>query len=192
MIPDLDRWIPSPALRVAHRRVSEVGPDRLWECAQRVRLRDAGRLGRLVRWRIPGLPADLEFAELFRSEPFVVLSEEPGRALVSGLVGRIWTLRRDYPQLSDPSEFDAWSRRGTARVLIANWVSELEDGRTELRSESRVAGVGMQGRLGVRAVAPLVRAFGGLVGSEGIAAAVRAAEGSADAEGSEGSAERRS
>ncbi len=45
-----------------------------------------------------------------------------------------------------------------------------------LRSEARVDAFGMQGRLGVRAVRPLVRAFGHLVGSEGIAAAVRLAE----------------
>ena len=49
--------------------------------------------------------------------------EEGEDGLVSGLVGRIWTLRRDYPQLSDAEEFQHWSQRGTARVLFANWVA---------------------------------------------------------------------
>ena len=177
MIPDLDRWIAQPALRVCHRRESAVPPQQLWAAAERVRLCDVGRLGRLVRWRIPGLPADLAFAELFRRDPFVVLCEEPETALVSGLVGRIWTLRRDYPRLSGAEEFAGWSRRGTARVLFANWVEAGDGGRAALVSESRVEPLGVQGRLGVRAVRPLVRAFGHLVGSEGIEAAVRLAEG---------------
>jgi hypothetical protein len=177
MSPDLDRWIARPHLSVVHRRTSSAPPDTVWECARGIRLREAGLLGRLVRWRIPGLPGDLAFDELFRRPPFIVLMEdEQRRTLVSGLVGRIWTLRRDYPHLGDPAEFSDWSRRGTARVLFAHWVQPTNDGRCELVSESRVEGIGMQGRLGVRTVRPLVRAFNGLIGSEGIAAAVRCAE----------------
>ncbi len=41
---------------------------------------------------------------------------------MSGIVGRIWTLRRDYPELRDPEEFRAWSTPGTARVVFANWI----------------------------------------------------------------------
>jgi hypothetical protein len=127
-------------------------------------------LGRLVRWRIPGTPADISFDEMFRRPPFMVL-DEPGQALISGLVGRIWTLRRDYPTLRDPEEFRAWDTSGTARVLFANWV---EDG--ALVSETRVQAFGVQGRIGVRAVSPLVRGFQHLIGSDGIEAAVRLAE----------------
>ena len=136
-----------------------------------MRLRDTRMLGRLVRWRIPGLAPDLAFDQMFRAPPFVVLSEEPGRALVSGLVGRIWTLRRDYPELRDPEEFRAWSTPGTARVVFANWIEE-----DALVSETRVDAIGVQGRLGVRAVRPLIRAFQNLIGSDGIAASVRLAE----------------
>jgi hypothetical protein len=90
---------------------------------------------------------------------------------VSGIVGRIWTLRRDYPELRDPEDFRAWSTPGTARVAFANWI----DG-DALFSETRVDAFGVQGRLGLRAVRPLVRAFQGLIGSDGIAAAVSLAE----------------
>jgi hypothetical protein len=53
---------------------------------------------------------------------------------------------------------------------------EDTDGGTALVSETRVQGFGAQGRLGVRAVGPLIRAFQHLVGSDGIEAAVRLAE----------------
>ncbi|MBV8710277.1 MAG: hypothetical protein JOY56_00765 [Solirubrobacterales bacterium] len=172
-MPDLDFWLPKPSIRVAHRRATTAPADRLWEAAGAVRLSDARLLGRLVRWRIPGLGPELAFAEMFRAPPFLVLAEEPGRALVSGLVGRIWTLRRDYPQLSDADEFRAWSTAGSARVLFANWVQEDP---TELHAEVRVEPMGAQGRVGIAAVRPLVSAFGHLVGNDGLEAAVRRAE----------------
>ena len=171
--PDLDYWLARPAIRVAHRRATTASPDRVWDAARQIRLSDARLLGRLVRWRIPGLAPDLAFDEMFRASPFVVLSEEPGRALVSGLVGRIWTLRRDYPQLRDPEEFRAWSTAGTARVLFANWVQADP---TEVHVEARVEAIGAQGRVGIAAVRPLVSAFGHLIGSDGLEAAVRRAE----------------
>lgn len=173
--PDLDYWLPKPAIRVTQRRQSEAPPDRLWEAARQVRLSDARRLGRLIRWRIPGLPPDLAFDEMFRAPPFIVLDHAPDRMLISGLVGRIWTLRRDYPELDDPEEFRAWRTSGTARVVFANWISEDEDART-IHVEARVEAIGAQGRVGVAAVRPLVRAFGGLIGSDGIELAVRRAE----------------
>ncbi len=173
--PDLDKWLPDPALRVSHRRESPVSAEDLWQAAREVRVSDTARLGRLVRWRIPGLTRDLGYDDLFRQPPFIVL-EEGEHALVSGLVGRIWTLRRDYPKLGSPQEFADWSKGGTARVVIANWAVERPDGGSALAAEARVEAVGAQGRLGVAAVRPVVRAFQGLVGSDGINAAVRRAE----------------
>ena len=173
--PDLDEWLPRPSTRVAHQRDSAAGPAALWRASQSVRLCDAPGLGRLVRWRIPGLPADLPFDSMFRAEPFVVLRDE-AEGLLSGLVGRLWTLRRDYPRLSHPDEFRAWSRSGTARVLFANWVTPRPDGGATLHSETRVEAFGVQGRIGFSTLRPLVQAFQHLIGSDGIAEAVRRAE----------------
>ena len=125
--PDLDRWVAKPAIRVSHRRRSAVAPDRLWEAAQSVTLRETSVLGRLIRWRIPGISADISFEELFRNPPFLVLHETE-RVLVSGLVGRIWTLRRDYPQPASAEEYLDFSQRGTARVVFAHWVQPDPDG----------------------------------------------------------------
>lgn len=176
MTPDLDQWLPDPALRIVHCRESSASADQLWAAAQAVRISDTGLLGRLIRWRIPGTSPEIAFDELFRQPPFLVLEDDPDAALVSGLVGRIWTLRRDYPRLCDPQEFRDFSARGTARVVFANWVSEDGNGRARLASEARVEAIGAQGRLGVRAVRPLVSAFHHLIGSDGLAAAVRRAE----------------
>jgi hypothetical protein len=173
--PDLDGWLPSPSLRVQYGRGSRAEADELWAAARQVRLADTGLLGRLVRWRIPGLRRELTVDELFREPPFMVL-EEGRHALVSGLVGRIWTLRRDYPRLEAAADFEAWDRRGTARVVFAHWVSPAGDG-ASLNTEARVQGYGAQGRVGVAAVRPLVRRFAPLMGSAGLAPAVRAAEG---------------
>jgi hypothetical protein len=174
--PDLDKWLADPALRVTHRRESSVSAAALWQAAREVRLSDTTVLGRLVRWRIPGLARGLGYDDLFRQPPFIVL-EEGDHALVSGLVGKIWTLRRDYPQLSSAQEFADWSKGGTARVVIANWAVERPGGGSALAAEARVEPVGAQGRLGVAAVRPVVRAFQNLVATDGINAAVRRAEG---------------
>jgi hypothetical protein len=172
--PDLDEWLPAATLRVKHRRESTASPDELWKAANSVPLSETGLLGRMVRWRIPGLERGVTFGSLFKEPPFTVLAEGE-HLLVSGLVGRIWTLRRDYPRLESPREFREWSQRGTARVVFANWVEDGPEGAC-LASEARVQAIGSQGRIGVAAVRPLVGGFHNLVGSEGIAAAVRRAE----------------
>jgi hypothetical protein len=184
---DLDHWLPSPTIRVTHRRESSASADDLWRAACEVKLSDASLLGRLVRWRIPGLAPDLSFLGLFAEYPFLALPVDEGRAVVSGLVGRIWTLRRDYPELGEPEEFRSWSASGTARVLFANWVQPLDAGGAVLRSETRVQAIGAQGRFGLATLRPVVRAAQHLIGSEGLElAANRAERGSAGARGATG------
>lgn len=171
----MDKWLPDPSIRVTHRRQSSASVDALWQAAQDVKLRDTQMLGRLVRWRIPGTPRDIGFDALFRRQPFLVL-DEGEHFLLSGLVGRIWTLRRDYPELSDADEYREWSKRGTARVLFASWVESAGATGAALCSEARVEAFGTQGRVGLTTVRPLVRGASHLIGSDGMAAAVRFAE----------------
>jgi hypothetical protein len=173
--PNLDAWLPDPAVRVAHRRQSTAAPGQLWESARSVRLSQTRMLGRLVRWRIPGTPAEISFDELFRKHPFLVLEDGPS-LLVSGLVGRIWTLRRDYPALESAAEYGEWSSAGTAKVLFANWVEPGPGDGATLRSETCVDAFGVQGRIGLASVRPLIRGFQQLIWSDAMAAAVRRAE----------------
>src|SRR4051812_29290993 len=171
----LDAWLGSPVVRSHHRRHADADPAALWECATEVRLRDTGSLGRLVRWRIPGLAADLTYHELFRGYPFVVL-EEDSRLLVSGLCGRIWTLARDYPRLSNAGDFEGWDEPGTVRVAFGHWVEEGTDGASELVSEARVEPVDRSAALRMRALWTVIGGFERLVGGEALALAARAAE----------------
>ncbi|MGO9898487.1 MAG: hypothetical protein ACLP0J_02070 [Solirubrobacteraceae bacterium] len=175
MSPDLGAWLPEPALAVAHRREAAVDHDALWYAARNVRLADTAMLGHLIRWRIPAVTADVSYYELFRAAPFTVLYEDE-RTLLSGLVGRIWTLRRDYPALAAPEEFRRWDRPGTARVLFANWVEAARGDRAALLSETRVWVRGREARLGLAAVRPLISTFNSLIGSEALSIAVQRAE----------------
>jgi hypothetical protein len=172
--PDLDAWLADPAARTFHRRVARATPEALWTATGTVRLSECRVLGRIVRWRIPGEPAEITFRELFRQDPFSVLDEGEGYSL-SGLVGRIWTLRRDYPHLRDAEAFRHWHRGGTAKVLIAHWVESAGKGRSAIVSEARVGVADLQGRLGLRLVRPLIASFGPLVGTEALALAARRA-----------------
>ncbi len=173
--PNLDSWLDRPVIRIHHRRQVSVAPAALWAAAQSVRLSDTRALGRLVRLRIPGIAPGITFDELFRAPPFTVLYEDDC-TLLSGLVGRIWTIRRDYPTLSGPDEFRYWSGRGTVRVLFATWVEQPSHGVSALVSETRVAAVDHRARLGLLAVRPLIAASHNLIASDGIDLAVTRAQ----------------
>jgi hypothetical protein len=174
--PDLDVWIADPSARTIHRRVARADQDALWRAMGTVRLSECRMLGRLVRWRIPGEPAQLTFRELFRQDPFSVL-DEGERWSLSGLVGRIWTLRRDYPHLEDADAFRDWHRGGTAKVLFGHWVEPAGHGHSAVVSEARIAVADLQGRIGLRLVRPLIASFEPLIGSEALALAARRASG---------------
>lgn len=175
MSVDLDAWLPDPQVRTRHRRRARTGAEHLWHAAESVRVRDAPTLGRAVRWRIPGTSPDVAFRDLFRAYPFTVLDEGDGWT-VSGLCGRIWTIRRDYPRLSGADDFVAWDSPGTVRVAIANWVEEDGDCAV-LFSESRVQPVDRGAGIRLRALWAVVGHLERLIGGEALRVAARRAEG---------------
>jgi hypothetical protein len=172
---DLDTWLPRPAIRTRHRCTAAAPPAALWECAGTLRLDEAGHLGRLVRWRIPGLPPGVTFRAMFAAPPFTLLAEGE-RWSLSGLVGRIWTLRRDYPVLDGAEGFVAWDQRGTVRVLFAHWVEDDGDGRCALVSEARIAPVDRSAALRLRALWAVVGPWERLIGGDALERAARRAE----------------
>ena len=171
----LDAWLGTPAVRTHHRRSAAAPVEALWQQATEVRLDETRTLGRLVRWRIPGLEPAMTYHELFRSYPFCVL-EEDERLLITGLCGRIWTLARDYPRLGSAEEFSSWAEPGTVRVAFAHWVISGADGRSELVSEARVEPVDTRAALRLRALWTVIGRFERLVGAEPLALAARRAE----------------
>lgn len=172
---ELDLWLPNPAIRTRHERSANVAPELLWDAAASVRLDETGTLGRLVRWRIPGVPADQTFQGLIASPPFTVLAEGDCWSL-SGLVGRIWTLSRDYPTLSGADEFRAWKKRGTVRVLMAHWVQEGADGASTFVSEARVGPTDRWAAMRMRSIWAVLGRFERLIGAEPLSVAVRRAD----------------
>ena len=135
-----------------------------------MRLSETRTLGRLVRWRIPGLSDGLTYGELFRGYPFTVL-DEGERHLVAGLCGRIWTLARDYPKLDGPAAFSAWNEPGTVRVLFGHWVEPDAGAGAALVSAARVKPTDRHAGLRLRALWRIIGPFERLVGAEAIARA---------------------
>ena len=174
--PDLDDWLPQPAVRTRHRRNADAPSEALWAAAESVRLRDTRTLGRLVRWRIPGTVQDQTFRKMFTEYPFTVL-EEGEHYSISGMAGRIWTLARDYPRLDGPDAWRAWDEPNSARVLFAHWVQEDGDGRSTLVSEARVGTMSRRAALRMRSLWVVVGRFERVIGAEPLALAVRRAEG---------------
>lgn len=175
-VPDLDRWLPTPAIRTHHRRPARAAADALWEAASTVRVAETGALGHVVRWRLGGRRAvtpETTYRELFARPPFAVL-DEGERWSVSGLVGRIWTLQRDYPQLDGAEAFRAFDQAGSARVLFAHWVEPAGE-RSVLFSEGRVEAIGPGAALRLRALWALLGPFERLIGGEALSLAARRA-----------------
>ena len=176
---DLDAWLPDPQITTCHSRTAAVGPDALWAAARCVRLDQTRTVGRLVRWRIPGLAADASFMGVLCEDPFTLLDEGPHHA-ISGLCGRIWTLARDYGDLAGPEDFVAWSEPRTVRVLFAHWVTAAPGGATStLFSEARVGPTDPIAAMRLRALWLAVGPFERLIGAEALALAAAQAERSA-------------
>ena len=172
--PRLESWLDTHQVCTHHRRTAAVEPAELWSAASSVRIAETHTLGRLVRWRIPGLSTDQTFHAMLRAYPFTVLEEGEAHS-ISGLCGKIWTLARDYPRLAGPEDFRTWSEPGTVRVLFAHWVVPTEGG-AELFSEARVQPVDRAASLRLKALWAVIGGFERLVGAEALTIAARKAE----------------
>jgi len=173
--PDLDRWLTAPALRTAHRREAHADAATLWAAALAVSLGDCRLLGRLVRARLGVGDADTTFEELFRSAPFALL-ERGSEWSLSGLCGRIWSVRGELAAPADANAFLGWREPGTARVLFAHWVTPTSGG-AAIHSEVRIDAVDRRAARCLWALEPFIATFQGLVARESLAVAVRRAEG---------------
>jgi hypothetical protein len=178
--PDLDRWLDAPTITTRHHRDAPVDPQRLWAAASAVRLDQTRTLGKLVGWRIPGTPPDQTFRALFAGPPFIVLDEGPTHS-ISGLCGKIWTIRRDYPQLRDPADFVTWDEPGDARVLFAHWTQPGPGGRgATLHSQARVQALDGRARFALTVLWKTVGVFERRIGAEALSLAVHEAVRDAD------------
>jgi hypothetical protein len=172
----IDHWLPGCHARLHHARVSTASPDELWHAATTVRLCDAPRLCRLIRWRLGrhAPPPDTTFEEFFRTGIFMLL-EEGERRYVSGVAGRIWSPSGEYARFETAAEYREYRRRGTAKVVIANEVREHERG-SEIVTEARIWCADRRTQLIFRPFWAVVSPLARFIYIDGFAAAVRLAE----------------
>jgi hypothetical protein len=170
-------WLPGCHARLHHARVSTATPDELWDAAQGVRLRDAPRLGRLIRWRLGkhAPPPETTFEEFFRTGIFMLL-EEGERLYISGVAGKIWAPSGEYAHFETAGEYREYRARGTAKVVLKIAVLEHERG-SQIVSEARVWCADRRTQLIFRPFWAVVAPFARAIHSDGFAAAVRRAEG---------------
>ena len=138
-----------------------------------------GPLGRLVRWRIPGLPADVTLRGAVRRRrrsrcsTRATAGRSAGSSAGSGRCGattRGWTGADAFAALG--------ASRGPSGWLFAHWVEESAEGGSALLSEARVAPVDRGAALRLRALWTVVGPWERLIGGEALARVVRTAEAS--------------
>jgi hypothetical protein len=176
LTPPIDRLVPKTHARLRYTRRSIAHPDDLWDAARTIRLKDAPRLNRLIRWRLGrnAPPASTTFEDFFRSGVFTLL-EEGERYSVSGVAGRIWSPSGDYQRFETTSDYMEYDRPGSAKVVLGTSVHEHGEG-SEIVSDARIWLSDRRAHLVFRPFWAVVGPFGRFIGSEGLAAAVRRAE----------------
>ena len=176
MHTSIDDWLPGCHAKMHFARTSRVSPDELWAAAQAVRIRDAPRLARTIRWRLGrhAPPPETTFEEFFRTGIFMLL-EEGERLYISGVAGRIWAPAGPYAQFETAAEYREWRRRGTAKVVVKTEVRPHARG-SEIVNEAHVWCADRRTQLIFRPFWAVVSPLARFVYSEGLTAAVRRAE----------------
>jgi hypothetical protein len=174
---DIASWLPGRHARVLQARVSTAAPEDLWNAAQTVRLRDAPRLNRLIRWRLGrhAPPSETTFEEFFRTGIFMLL-EEGDRLYISGVAGKIWAPSGSYAEFETAGDYRQYRKRGTAKVVLKTEVRDHERG-SEIVNEAWVWCADRRTQLIFRPFWAVVSPFARLIYSEGLATAVKRAEG---------------
>ena len=173
---EVQDWLPGCHARLHQARASTATPEQLWEAAQAIRLGDAPRLYRLIRWRLGkhAPPRETTFEEFFRTGIFMLL-EEGERLYISGVAGKIWAPSGDYAQFETAGEYREYRRRGTAKVVVKTEVRAHERG-SQIVSEARVWCADRRTQLIFRPFWAVVHPFARFIYSEGFALAVKRAE----------------
>jgi hypothetical protein len=170
-------WLPGCHARLHHERASRAAPDDLWQAALAVRLRDAPRLHRLIRWRLGkhAPPPDTTFEEFFRTGIFMLL-EEGERLSISGVAGKIWAPSGDYAQFETAGDYREYRVRGTAKVVLKTEVREHERG-SQIVNEARIWCADRRTQMIFRPFWAIVKPFARFIYHEGFGVAVKRAEG---------------
>jgi len=163
-------------VRSRHTRRVAATPARVAEAVDGVRLGGAASL--LVRIRGLRLPSG-PIREVLTGSGFTVLAERPGFELVAGTNGRFWALREQAHMEApvDLQAFRAFDRPGWAQGAVSLRIEPLEDGSTEVTTETRVRCVDGAARRRFAAYWLLIRVFSGWLRRDFLTSVARIAEG---------------
>jgi hypothetical protein len=173
---EVQDWLPGCHARVRYARASTASADDLWDAAQDLRLGDAPRLCRLIRWRLGkhAPPPETTFEEFFRTGIFMLL-EEGERLYISGVAGKIWAPSGEYAQFETAGEYREYRARGTAKVVLKIEVREHERG-SQIVTEARIWCADRRTQMVFRPFWLVVAPFARFIYNEGFAVAVKRAE----------------
>jgi hypothetical protein len=129
-----------------------------------------------VLFAVRGLPREALRLDGLERLGFRILGRAPGEELVLGLIGRFWRWH-ERPVPFRASDFGGFSEPGYARAAWNFSIAPLGEGRTRLRTETRVACTDEGSRRAFRRYWRVVRPFSGLIRME----ALRAIRGQAEA-----------
>jgi hypothetical protein len=149
----LDRFLPSYRHNEVHETLIAASPEAVLRAVDAVTAREIP--GARVLLGIRSLPAvllrrprrgrdaDRPILEVAVTGGFIVL-ERSAEEVVLGVIGRFWRLAtRDIVDLAKPEDFVAFTGEGYARAAI-NFLVAQENGKTRLRTETRIQPLGAE------------------------------------------------
>jgi hypothetical protein len=149
----LDRFLPDYRHREVHETVITAAPDAVMRAVWSVTAREIPLARALfgirsLPARLLGRPpmgrdADRPILEVSMDGGFIVLERNP-EEVVLGVAGRFWRLAtRDIAEFSEPEGFMVFAGEGYAKAAI-NFLVRRENGRTRLRTETRIQPLGAE------------------------------------------------
>lgn len=149
----LDRHLPVYRHVEVHEVTISATPEQVMKAVGELKGRDVALAGVLMGLRT--LPAKLLGRPIRDADPdrtvvetilkggFTLLEESPAETLV-GVIGRFWQLSASFVPLTGAADFAAFEQEGHAKAVMNFTVSPLPEGRTRLRTETRILPLGRQ------------------------------------------------
>ena len=171
----LDEVLPEFDFRIRHARRVDATPERVAEAVESFRLGGAASL--LLRIRGVHLPSGT-IRDVLTKSGFTVLAERPGRETVAGTTGQFWALR-EQAHMEAPRDLQAFrffDRPGRAQGAISLRIEPIQDGWTELTTETRVRCVDETARRRFALYWLLIKVFSGWLRRDFLRRIARTAE----------------
>lgn len=178
----LDEILPSFDVRSRHEILVEAPAATVAAAADEYRLDVDGPAPIRMLFRLRGLRVPSgRLRDSMMGAGFSVLAEAPAEEIVAGVAGRFWAPREMAHMIPVPSarEFIDFDRPGTAKAAVSIRIEPLDERRTRLSTETRVAAVDRRARCLFAAYWMLIRLPSGWIRRAMLAGIKRRAEAAA-------------